>query len=363
MRQLKDVAIGLVLGLGAGVPLGLWLHEDPPPAVGHAKAPVTDRTADPPLPALTIENPDRWWTDQGFVRLTPPIHLPTGGAERTRTEVWIKIPPKGVIRTRLLEAKGRHTLEFPAGTISDRVESWRPRGRDTQFRVADVRGVRLEPQGRQVFRVFRPSRPTADASLFGYEWPRDSVEKKQRVLAAMTAQMARGRGHAWRVAPDRRKSVIKGYRRRSGCARCHAYDRDEITRGKSDIAVNRGTDASGLFVPLYILRDDAPLEFYRPRDMNAADDCVSVACGDGEPGLLVEKPDGARRYRCEDGSVPRGRLDWVCARAAGDGHAEAVCASRKYLYDHLDALGRKAFSKAFDTCDIPAKSGEGSPGK
>ena len=61
---------------------------------------------------------------------------------------------------------------------------------------------------------------------------------------------------------------------------------------------------------------------------------------------------GARRYRCEDASVPIARLDIPCGLRAKDTHADAVCASRRYLYDHMDDVGKRAFADAFVACNI-----------
>jgi hypothetical protein len=50
--------------------------------------------------------------------------------------------------------------------------------------------------------------------------------------------------------------------------------------------------------------------------------------------------------------VPRAHLDLAAALAAGKAHAIAVCWSRRYLFDHMDADARRAFSQAFSDCGL-----------
>ena len=61
---------------------------------------------------------------------------------------------------------------------------------------------------------------------------------------------------------------------------------------------------------------------------------------------------GDHWYGCADGGLPVGRRDVAAGRAAGDSYTAQLCASRRYLYDRLDALGRRAFAAAFSTCGI-----------
>ena len=61
---------------------------------------------------------------------------------------------------------------------------------------------------------------------------------------------------------------------------------------------------------------------------------------------------GDHWYGCADGGLPIGHRDVAAGRAAGDPYTAQLCASRRYLWDRLDALGRQAFAAAFAACGI-----------
>lgn len=332
----RVVAAGLVgAGVAVGlVGLGVWLAR---PRAPHE---------------LVIDAPETWWAENGFVALAPPVHLPESAGDRGRTVVWLKLPEGAAIDTVAVSDPRGFTLDFPPGTVADRVEYWRPNA-DAPLQVADVRGVRVEADGRQVFRVFRPREARPGAALYGYEWARGDAEAKARVHAAITARMEAGSGFAWPSRPEGRQKAIAGYLGKSGCATCHTPDRPDVLVGKSAIGVQRGTDHSGFFVPQTLLRDDAPLESYRTHDPNADDPCVRVTCGDAVA-TPTTTPAGGKRFRCANGAVPRGRFDLDCAVRAADGHGAAVCASRRVLYDHLDEPAREHFRAAFEACGLAA---------
>ncbi|MCB9535974.1 MAG: hypothetical protein H6704_06880 [Myxococcales bacterium] len=304
--------------------------------------------AAPPTP-LRVEHPAAYWTANGFVPLAPPVHLPEGLAGRTRTVVWLKLPPDAVVRT-ARDARGRPSLRFPPGTVADRVESWRPRP-DAPYRVADVRGTRIAADGAQIFRAMRPERPGVGAALFGFEWRRDDAAAGEAVVEAVQAALRRGAGSAWPLPPARREAAAARYRRLADCGGCHTPDRPDSARARTASGVRRGTDGSGFYVPRTVLADAAPLEAYRPYDPNADDPCVRVRCGVADASRWA-RPNGAVGFRCADGSAPRGTLDLACAERAARPHAAAVCASRRVLYDHLDAAGRRAYAPAFRACGL-----------
>lgn len=310
----------------------------------------------PPEGATIISGQQTWWADQGFVSLTPPVHLPGGTGGRSTTRIWLKIPKDGVIKT-VEGPHGQLTLDYPKGTISDRVEYWRPKAQ-APYRVADVRGTEIGADGAQTFRVFRPVGPGAEADLFGYTWLRGDQAVKGQVHEAIYGAMRQGVGFPWKTRPKRRKKAIKVYRARSDCAGCHTSHRPEITTGPSPINVNRGTDAVGFFTPKTLLVDHAPLEGYRPDDPNAADPCVSVTCPSGAEVQRITTDKGTK-FQCPEREVPLGRFDLQCALTSDDKgvrqHADAMCDGRAFLYNHLDARGRQAFAKAFTACGIPDK--------
>ena len=134
------------------------------------------------------------------------------------------------------------------------------------------------------------------------------------------------------------------------CVVCHEHDQ-RVADGPSRRRPSRATDASGLYLALATLSDQAPVEGYRPYDVNADSPYVTATCGD-VPAELRQLPNGGRRFVCADGRVAIAHLDLPSARAAGDPHAAAVCASRGALFAHLDAAGRRAFAAAFAECGI-----------
>ena len=118
----------------------------------------------------------------------------------------------------------------------------------------------------------------------------------------------------------------------------------------------RQTDAAGWFVPETVLRDRAPLEHHRPREMNVDDPYVRFDCpaadGEATPAEIVKHDDGTRWPSCGGKATAIGVLDVASALAAGDAHAKAVCASRRALFDHMDDEGKKAFAAAFEVCGV-----------
>lgn len=112
----------------------------------------------------------------------------------------------------------------------------------------------------------------------------------------------------------------------------------------------RPTDASGFYVPLSVLQDHGPVPNHRPWDLNAADPFVEVLCGN-EPAKLIEA-DHRRYYRCANGRVPIGYRNISAGRHAKDNYTLRVCASRKFLYPHMEKEGREKFKDAFRVCGI-----------
>jgi hypothetical protein len=263
-----------------------------------------------------------WWREQGFVELQPPLRLPTDVGEHDHITVWIKIPAGAKMRTSIVD--GRATLTMPPGTIADRIEL-------DDDRITDVRGTQFTADG-EWFHDYRPH----VGKLDGWQWLRGD-EKASLFATERLLTLVEEPGRA-------------RFRRLNDCGGCHLHDRADRTR-VSDGMPFRGSDASGLFVPLTVLRDSAPLDNHRPRDRNADDRFVRVRCG----GTITPAHDdggGARHYLCADGSVPIGELAVAAALAAGDEHARAVCTSRRYLRDHLDDAGRRAFAAAFAACSL-----------
>jgi hypothetical protein len=224
------------------------------------------------------------------------------------------------------------SLRVPPGTVADRVETRGEGG-------VDVRGTRFGERGAELFHVFHSDAKTPGAPVSGWEWPRGD-ERLQREATEKLAASLRGQ-------PQAEIDMLRGF---NECARCHEHERAPLTR--VDVrAPRRATDGSGLFELLAVLRDDAPVEANRPRDMNVGLPFVEVRCGAARAELQA-RPDGARRFACPGGAVPIARLDVATALAANDEHALAVCRSRRFLFEHMDEASRALFKDGFAACAI-----------
>ncbi|MFZ5471842.1 MAG: hypothetical protein ACOZIN_20625 [Myxococcota bacterium] len=341
-NQLRVIAF-LVMLLGG---LGLWslLRAQPAP-------PST------PVPAVTrvdIDRPVTYWVDQGFMEMVPPIRLPSTRTEKDRITVWLRVPAGKVIEVE--EREWGPTLRYPPGTAADRVE-WRayslPDGIQG-WTVLDVRGTRLDAQGREHFHVYLPNGPLPQAPLFGYEWPRGDASAERAatdlfVTFLQNAPSVSAEGHLMDEAQRDKRVAL--FTKRNDCGGCHRYHKPEARKRSPQEPLHRPTDALGWYGIYSVLRDAVPLEYHRPRDMNVADPFVTVSCPEGAPKLL-EDPKGGRYFVCDQGYVPKGRLDLEAALAAKDARAEGLCRSRRYLYEHMDEKGRGVFAEAFRACGL-----------
>ncbi len=278
-------------------------------------------------------DPGEHWQALGAVTLVPPIHLPTRPGGRSRTTVRLAIPAGGVI-----DVDTRGLLTFPPGTVADRVEEVRTRD---GWAVADVRGQTLD-EGSGRFHLLRPG---ADG-LTGYSWPASDGHADRWVHDTLAAELEADptpMGASPSTSPH--ADVAAGLRARGDCARCHQ------PAAAVDLApaaiVHRGTDAVGWYVPMSVLDDEAPLEDYRPDDANDSP-FVAVRCDDGEPERVTLR--GGRRWRCPGGEAPIARLDIAGALAAGDTHARAVCASRRWLQARMTPRALARFEAALRPC-------------
>lgn len=255
-----------------------------------------------------------------LTELTPPLRLNTDAKRTLTTRVYYRVPEGARI------AWTPDGLRFPPGTVAERVDTW---GAGPKAKILDIRGTRLGPDGSPEFHAFRPR---ADGTLYGVHWDGAAHErlgpKAARHLAAVTGA-------------DAAKLMGK-----NDCAGCHEPGQPEAPNK----VVYRATDASGFYVAQYVLQNEAPLEAYHDVDPNEGASHVQVTCPDGSAATWQ---DG--HARCTDGDgrrvIPRGRYDLKGALAAGDARAQAVCRSRRYLYDRLDEAGRRRFADAMATCE------------
>ncbi len=268
------------------------------------------------------------WSEEGFVELVPPIRPPTSSDGSDRITVWIRLPAGAQIRTE--NTSGEPRLRMPIGAELDRVEVTQ-HGDCASAVVEDVRGTRFQADG-EVFHVFR----RREGLLWGLEWARGDAVAQLEADQLLAARLPQG-------VRDRLVQLNQ-------CAGCHVSDKPPSSRAGEDELPHRKTDASGLYQPQSVLERESPVEFSRPHDPNLADPFVRTRCATGE--LTMREVRGSKSPRCTDGSVPLARLDVQSALAAGDEHARAVCASRSFLWKHLDEAGRAAFAEAFLDCGI-----------
>ncbi|MCB9736036.1 MAG: putative DNA-binding domain-containing protein [Deltaproteobacteria bacterium] len=290
--------------------------------------------------ALSIA-PVTHWEALGAVEMVPPVRLPTRAGGASRTRVLVAIAGDGLIDVE--ERDGRALLVFPAGATADRVEEARV---DGGWAIADVRGTDVTADGER-FHLLRPVAMRPGAELRGFAWPRAEAALDGWVHDRVAAGLARGDGVAAALPQARRDAMATGLRERADCARCHDHARPPTTAAGA--AVHRGTDGSGFYVPASVLADEVPLERYRPDDPNVPAPWLAVRCDDGSPARYAHEKTG-RRWRCAGGEVPTARVDLAAALAAGDPHAAEVCASRRWLGDHMTPRARAAFAAALAPC-------------
>ena len=121
-------------------------------------------------------------------------------------------------------------------------------------------------------------------------------------------------------------------------------------RPPSRTPANMLTDSQGFFQPITVLANRMTVRDSRKWDLNADDPFITVWCGNERVRAVTEGD--SRSYRCADGGVPVGELQLAAALKNKDAHALQVCASRRYLYQHMDSKARKAYHTAFAECSI-----------
>lgn len=278
------------------------------------------------------------WISRGFVRLEPPIALPGDAADALHAEVWVRIPEGAAIDV----VDGRWV--WPVGSELDRIE-WlaSPHGR----RIADVRGTEITRDGER-FHAYRPRDRAANELVQGFYLRGD--EAGQRAMADAFVALA-DEGGLFSAGdrgsvPALRHAALTRLTRLLDCAGCHEHSLGEAENDARWL--RRATDASGFYVPLYVMRDDAPMERYRPVDRSAQSPFVSLRCGDRLMPIT-----GTTDTQCGDGSVPRLTFDLGAALEANDPHGLAVCASRRWLSDHMTSRARAFHRASLDACGVP----------
>ncbi len=283
-------------------------------------------------PVLTIPNQIDYWKNSGFVEMVGPLRLPTDETQSDQIHVWIKIPEDQKVRVQKINdsLENRYTLLFPPGTIADRVEF------DTRYPgVGDVRGARLDSQGKSIFHVYETVEGGDQRILQGYEWQRQDDAADVRAGNALV--------QLFRFSNPQDRDNFIGH---NHCAQCHTEN------SPSPLTLNSislyQTDSHGFFQPTTVLKDEMTVRHHRNWDLNSTDPFISVWCGNNQ--IKVTSEPGSRYYRCPNNQSPIGKLDLVAALKKNDAHALQVCASRSYLYQHMDDGAKAAYAASYQEC-------------
>lgn len=300
--------------------------------------------ATPPSEPVSVEigDPSMYWSSDGFVALVPAIRVSV--TPGSRTVIYLQIPLGRKITTRFLSDQGRYTLKLPLGSIADRVSySKRSNGK---FVIDDVRGTRWDESGTELFHVYRPVSDEADAPLMGFEWRRGDSQQEARATAKLV-DLIQSTSERFPVLRASRRDVAR-FRDLNRCQMCHVPNK-QMAQTNDDVLPPWQTDTLGLYVPLAVLQDDSPLSTTAYfDDPNADDPFVSARCARGYADR--RRSMASRWFACDDDSVPIGHYDLASALTADQEHAHLVCATRRYLYDRLDELGRQIFAPSVQAC-------------
>jgi hypothetical protein len=298
---------------------------------------------------VRIADQRSYWRASGFRKMTPPIRVSLLAHSNSKTVIYLKIGDRGEVLTHP-GPDGSLTIQYPPSSESDRVSMamYRENG-SVGYTINDVRGIRWDHNGREYFHVYRASGPEPHAPLIGYEWPRDNTnaaaEASDRLTQILrTTPLPNG---YWSSDYD-----IYRFRQLNRCQGCHWPDKRGARR-LSDRRPPWATDASGLYTPLAVLRDYAPLSAESAfHDPNTADPYIQVRCGSHTGPTNAERlgSPGGYYYRCPDMTYPIGVRDLPRAIRQGDLYSQSVCDARRYLYQHLDPNGKRHFSAAIQSC-------------
>lgn len=289
------------------------------------------------LTQLRLKNTPLTYAELGVFVLEPPLRLPGRKDERLSTQVWVRVPEGAFIEVNPEDGR----LRFPSGTLAARVESLAPK-KGADATIVDIRATRIESK-EQRFQVYRPESPQPFSELHGVEWVR-GAPYQEKAASQFINQAARRATQQPLAESAARKAVLN-----NDCSSCHEISRATARRVHEYGAVHRRTDADGFFVPQSLFDEQVPLEDYAPRELNEGDKMVEIRCFD-EMGTGVEARFLQGLLRCEDGSVPLGRLLVRAALLAGDQRAKRVCESRRYLFSHMSPAAQEFYAERIEEC-------------
>ncbi|NKC16373.1 MAG: hypothetical protein GKR94_30450 [Gammaproteobacteria bacterium] len=299
------------------------------------------------ISTVDVEEPGRYWRQAGFVLMTPAIRPSVAAYSGARTQIYLYLPPNDRVAAKRLD-DGRITLHYPPGTEADRI-SWVP-VRSTngfEYTIEDVRGTRWGADGREFFHVYRPRTGTVGSALTGFEWPRDNrdaVRATTRYLGRLVARTP-APGSRYPPAPQ----TVRRVEMLNHCARCHISNK-ATAKFQFERLPPWATDAHGLYTPLHVMQDSAPLSAIADfHDPNVGDPWVRALCPNGD-GAKVLGRRGARYYQCRGAAAPVGYRDVAGGMRANDRYSVAVCRARRYLYERMSPHAQTLFAANMQAC-------------
>jgi hypothetical protein len=213
--------------------------------------------------------------------------------------------------------------------------------------VADVRGSRIDAQGREWFHVYRPTGPEPQSPLVGYEWLRGDVAQRREATTLLVEHVSATPSPLTRGKPG--AGYVSFFSRMNACERCHFSNKAAGT-DPDDWLPLWPTDEIGWYVPLAVMLPRLALSTTpRWHDPNVDDTLVERSCTSGNA-REKSRPAGSW-FRCDDGSVPHGSRDIPLGLELGDAYTRAVCRSRSYVYERMDSHARSVFTDAMAPCD------------
>ncbi len=292
---------------------------------------------------IHIADPKSYWKQRGFITLAPTVRLAISAEGRPHVTVRLLLPNESQVTAHALPEQGRMTIVFPPGSEADRVSMKRYSGGLT---VADVRGSRIDSQGREWFHVYRPTSPAPGGPLVGYAWLRHDPRQRKQAHESLVEHVRTTPRLFTKRPPSR--DVVDFFSRMNACEDCHFANKPAGTNPQDWLPL-WPTDEIGWYVPLAVMLPELALSTTpRWHDPNASDALVERHCARG-PAREQTHPAGSW-FRCDDGSVPYGLRDVALGMAQADTYTRALCRSRAYVFERMDAGAKKAFADVMAPC-------------
>jgi hypothetical protein len=281
---------------------------------------------------VKLVNSIQTWKKGGFVEMVPLLELPSDVKKLDSITVWVKIPGPGKISANYIADQKRYSLVYPPGTVADRVELY-------NGQISDVRGARIDQNGDTFFHDYETAPGYSDKWLVGYEWKRADDAADQQAANFLV-------GLYFPPGEDSDTQAIAHFRQLNHCGACHEPDAPAPATTAPPFRFE--TDSRGFFQPQAVLEGRMTVRDHRDWDLTADDPFVTVWCG--TQAVKATTTSDSRYYVCPGDAAPEGTLDLKSALAKKNPHALALCASRAFLYSHMDGKAQMAFKSAVDEC-------------